>query len=60
MMSLAPRTTARLVAALVLLAILLFVAILGTWHGTTRGETLRLVVAYLGVAWLAAWCGRRP
>ncbi len=58
MRSFAPRTTARVVAALVLLAVLLFVAILVTWAGTTAEETLRLALAYVGVAWLAAWVGR--
>lgn len=44
---------ARVTAALVLLAIALFGAILWTWTGTTATETLRLV------AWLAAWASTR-
>jgi hypothetical protein len=50
---------ARVTAALVLLAIALFGAILWTWTGTTATETLRLVAAYFGVAWLAAWASTR-
>ena len=49
----------RIAAALVFLAITLFVSVLWTWGGTTTDETLRLVAAYVGVAWLAAWVSTR-